>query len=272
VVLPYSINDTVVVPSSMVVGENDAAVGITVFNPTIQVGATYDIWYGGSGTTRTYTIVRTIAGSTDYATVTALMVPAKTDTLAKKSKGSASFTINDAKNQVTYPKMDISSLTGSITGAEIRIGNAATVNGTVVHTFAVTNNEIVPGTWSIPDSLVDEFIGGNLYVNVLSALRPTGEIRGQIANGLFVRDTISNPPVGTLPTITTYEASWVPNEGVAFYVSPAPTGAKSVKQTAPTEGDIVKTPPTNDVKSPDGSYSVTRTDLCMGRKSNGSIV
>jgi hypothetical protein len=67
---------------------------------------------------------------------------------------------------------------------------------------------------------------------------------------------IANPPVGTLPTITTYAANWVPNEGVSFYVSPAPTGAKSVKQTAPTEGDIVKTPPTNDVKSPDGSYSV----------------
>ncbi len=256
VVLPYAINDTVVVPSSMVVGENDAAVGITVFNPTIQVGATYDIWYGGSGTTRTYTIVRSIGASTQYATVTAMMNPVDTATAIKNSKGSSSFTINDAKTQVDYDKMVINSLSGPIVSAHIHAGTAATVNGPVVHTFAVTNNEIDKGTWSIPDSLVDDFIAGNLYVNIHTALKPGGEIRGQIADGLFPRAIIGNPPVGTLPTITTYAANWVPNEGVSFYVSPAPTGAKSVRQTAPTEGDIVKTPPTNDVKSPDGSYSV----------------
>jgi hypothetical protein len=150
VVLPYSINDTTVVPSAMVVGENDAAVGITVFNPTIQVGATYDIWYGGSGTTRTYTIVRSIASSTDYATVTATLNPVDTASAIKKSKGSASFTINDAKNQVDYPKMVINSLSGPIVSAHIHAGTAATTNGPVVHTFTVTNNEIVDkGTWSI---------------------------------------------------------------------------------------------------------------------------
>ena len=249
VVLPYNINDTLVVPSQMVVGQNDAAVGITVFNPTLQVGSTYEVWYGGttSSTTRTYTIVKPVSGSTDYATLSATLLPPDTASAIKKSKGSGSFTINDAKKQVTYGKLSISALSGPITTANI---HAVSATGPIVHTFTVTNNEVVAGTWAMPDSLADDFIAGNLYVSVKTALRPAGEIRGAITDGLFPRATIAPPPSGVLPKLTTYAENRVPNEGVSFYVSPAPSGAKSAQQSAPTVGEIVNVP------NPNGTYSV----------------
>ena len=250
VVLPYNINDTLVVPSQMIVGLNDAAVGITVFNPTLQVGSTYDIWYGGSGTTRTYTVVKPIEGSTDYATVNATLLPADTATVIKKANGSGSFTINDAKNQVTWAKLTTVSLSGPITGAAVRIGTSATINGPIVHALTVTNNEVVAGTWTLPDSLVDDFTSGNLYVSVSTALRVNGEIRGQITDGIFPRATIATAPSGTLPVLTTYAENRVPNEGLSFYVSPAPIGAKSVQQVAPTTGNVVG------VTNPNGTYSM----------------
>ncbi len=249
VVLPYNINDTLSLASDMVVGNNDGVVGITVFNPTLQVGSTYDVWYGGSGaSTRTYTIVKNISGSTDYATVTATMLPADTASAIKTSKGSGIFTINDAKNLVTYSKINIASLSGPITAAHIHVG-AAGVNGSVVHPFSIVNNSILDNTWSIPDSLVDEFISGNLYVNIHTALRPGGEIRGQIADGLFPRKIIASP-TAVLPKLTTYEENRAPSEGVAFYVSPAPLGAKSAVQSAPTTGPIVN------VANPEKTYSI----------------
>jgi len=249
-ILPYNINDTMIVASNMVVGQNDGVVGITVFNPTIQVGTTYEVWYGGSGaTTRTYTIVKPVTGSTDYATLSATMLPVDTAAAIQKGKGSGSFTINDAKNQVTYGKLSVNGLSGPITNAHIHAG-APGVAGPVVHPFTITNNEIVGGTWAIPDSLFDDFTAGNLYVNIHTALRPGGEIRGQIADGLTPRLTAAAPPVGVLASITTYAENRVPNEGVSFYVTPAPSGAKSVEQSAPTVGQVIGVP------NPNGTFSI----------------
>ena len=252
VVLPYAVNDTTIVPSQMVVGENDAQVGITVFNPTIQVGATYEIWYGGSGTSnRTYTIVKPVKGNADYATQSVSLKPTSSAAVYKNAKASASFTINDAKNTLTYTKFDISGLSGAITSAEIRVAVPTDSVGIPVFTLPSTSDAIAAGTWSsFPDSLFDDFVAGNLQVAIKTAARPIGEVRGQIADGLFPRATIGIPPVGTLPVITTYDANWVANEGVSFYVSPAPTGAKSAMQTAPTTGEIVNTP------NPEKTYSV----------------
>ena len=238
VVLPYKINDTVSIATDMVVGTNDGTVGITVFNPTVQVGTTYDVWYGGSGiSTRNYTVVKNISGSTDYATVTAAMVPVDATVAIKNSKGTGTFTINDAKNLVTYSKINIASLSGPITSAHIHVG-AAGVVGSVVHPFTVVNNSIVDNTWAIPDSLVDDFTAGNLYVNIHTALKPGGEIRGQIANGLFPRINVSSPSAILLP-LGSYPENRAPTEGVSFYVTPAPLGPKSALQVAPTTGPVV---------------------------------
>ncbi|MFZ4621723.1 MAG: CHRD domain-containing protein [Bacteroidota bacterium] len=250
VVLPYSINDTLIVPSTMIVGDNDAVVGISVFNPTLQVGTTYEVWYGGVATSRTYTIVRTISSSTKYATVTATLSPVDATVAIAKSKGSASFTINDAKNQIEYPAISISSLSGAITGANIRAAGPLPLTGPVVYTFTVVNDTVQGGTWSFPDSLFDDLVAGNLYVNIQTALKPNGEIRGQIADGIFPRSAVASAPTGTLPNIATYAEKRMVNEGVSFYVSPAPLGAKSMEQTVPTKGAVVN------VTNPEGTYSI----------------
>lgn len=251
VVLPYNINDTLrTLTSTNAVGENDAAVGMVVFNPILQAGNTFEVWYGGATTLRNYTIVKTISGSTDHATVTATMTAAKqvpANNTLPNAKGTGTFTINDAKTQVNY-NITYEGLTGVPTAAHIHIG-AAGSNGGVVHPFTITgttNAGTITGSWAIPDSLKDEFYAGNLYVNIHTAANPGGEIRGNIADGLFPRTALP-PAVSPLPSITTYTDHRLPNEGVSFFVAPAPKGPKTALQGT---ANIVNT------KSPDGIYSL----------------
>ena len=249
VVLPYKVNDTLTVPSSLVVGENDANVGVVIFNPTLQKGNTFDVWYGGDGTARNYTIVKTIGGSTDYATVTAALkatnsVPAINN--LPNAKGTGTFTINDAKTQVNY-KVTVEGLTGAITAAHIHTG-AKGKTGVPVHTLTFTGNTS-EGTWTIPDSLVSPFTAGNLYANVHTAANPNGEIRGQISDGMFERTALA-PAQTPLPKLTTYTDHRFPAEGLSFFVGPAPKGAKSAIQTAPSTGNVVNVP------NPEKTYSM----------------
>lgn len=248
-ILPYSVNDTVRLASTQIAGDNDAVIGMTIFNPTLQMGGTYEVWYGGATTTRNYTVVKLNTTSTDYTTVTATLsatnqVPA-INTLPN-AKGSGTFTINDGKNSVSYT-ISVQGLTGAITNAHIHAG-AKGVNGSVVHPLTFTGG-VSTGTWSIPDSLFDDFTAGNLYVNIHTAANPGGEIRGQIANGLFDRVDLANA-VTPLPAVTTYTAHRLPNEGLNFYVSPAPKGIKSAVQSAPGSGNVV------DVPNPERTYSL----------------
>jgi len=261
IVMPYILQDTLAtLQSTQVAGsvENDARLGLVVFNPTAQHGNTYEVWYGGSGTAlRNFTLVKTISGSTDHATV----ISALADTNAiPKATGTGWFTINDAKTQVRY-KVTVSGLTGPITSAQIHMGAAGT-NGLSVHAFNVVNNAIRDSVWLIPDSLVDDFISGNLYVAVNTAAYPGGEIRGQIADGLFPRAELPGAVQGTTP-ITSYTEHRVPGDGISFFAGPAPIGVKKVEQTAPSSGNVLNAP------DPGGIYSIIGpVDSLVGDKAS----
>ncbi len=251
VVLPYSINDVVTAKSTLQHGDNDATVGFQVFNPTLQTGGTYEVWYGGTATQKNYTIVQLDDKSTDMATQYAVLrdtnqVPRLTT--RPNSKGIGFFTLNDAMNRVKY-RVTVEGLSGPITGAHIHLGGYGT-NGAVVHPLGTFVNGVSDSSWAIPDSLVPVFTAGNMYVNVHTAAHPTGEIRDNISTGLFPRTNLAAPFSPPAPAITTYTAHRLPKLGLNFYVAPWPKGPKAVQETAPGSGNVV------DAANPSGTYSV----------------
>jgi hypothetical protein len=256
VVYPYKINDVITAVSTQESGDNDATLGYEIFNPTLQTGGVYEVWYGGSTAQKNYTIVQIDDKSTDMATVTAVLrdtnqVP-RLNT-RPNSKGFGQFTLNDAKNRVKY-RVGVTGLSGPVTSAVIAIGERTTLStaGITVHTLASFNsNGVSDSSWSIPDSLVDDFTAGNLYVNVRTAAQPNGEIRDNISTGLFPRTNLAAPFAPPAPALTTYTAHRLPNLGLNFYVAPWPVGPKSVQEVAPTTGSSVV-----DKANPSGSYSI----------------
>jgi len=231
VVIPYAVNDVLTPALEQTPGNsNDAKVGIKIFNPLLQRGDSYEVWWGGVGASRNYTIVKTISGSTDHALIKAHM---KSTTLPN-AKGVGLFTLNDAKTSLAYT-VTTTKLTGAITAGQIRIGaSGATGNSVFTLTFKghVSGTDTAKGVWSIPDSLKDELYAGNLYVNIQTAANPVSEIRGQISDGMFTRTNLASA-VAVPPEITTFTEHRLPAEGLSFYVSPATKGIKSVQQTAP---------------------------------------
>lgn len=252
VVQPYAINEVVRATSTLEAGDNDASVGFDVFNPTLQDGGTYEVWYGGSTATPNYTIVKIDDKSTNLATVTAVL--RDTNSVPRintrpTSKGYGEFTLNDAKTKVAY-RVGVTGLSGAITGAHIHLG-ARGASGGVVHPLGTFVNGVSDSTWNIPDSLVDDFTAGNMYVNIHTALFPGGEIRDNISTGLFPRTNLAPPYAPPAPAITTYTAHRVLSLGVNFYAAPWPVGPKSVLETAPgSNANVIDRP------NPSGSYSI----------------
>jgi hypothetical protein len=245
--------DTVFTASQNVVGNNDASINIVVYNASM-VGQKYDVWFGGSGATRNWTLVKQLPG-VDYATVTATMtapqeVPAITN--LPNAKGTGQFTINDAKDKITYA-ISVEGLSGTISGTHIHRG-AKGNTGAVVKTLSFTGGTAA-GTWSksdasepLADSLVTDFIAGNLYVNIHTATNPNGEIRGQISDGLLPREDL--PPAVASSTPAIYSAEEKKFVGFSLYVFPAPLGFKSATQTSPTTGNVENT------VNPEGTYKL----------------
>jgi hypothetical protein len=251
VVYPYKLLETVQNLTTNIVGNNDGAVGAVVFNPALQSGATYDVWYGGDIAGINWTVVRNISG-TDYATVTATMsanqtIPAITNAPFLKGKGY--FTINDAKNQIYY-SIILDSISSAVTSVVVKKGGKR-INGRVVKSLTVSGKQS-EGYWTtsdtqqpLTDSLFADFISGNLYAEVQTIKYPNGELRGQITDGMFPRADL---PFATNTTaaapITSYTEHRLPNEGFSLYGGPAPFGFKSAEQISPTRCNVVNTPNT----------------------------
>lgn len=233
------ISDTVLTSATNIIGNNDAQIGHVIFDKS-QSGQKYDIWFGGSGlSTRNWTIVKPIAGA-DYATVTANLIPVDTASVIKNSLGLFNFTIDDAMTSVKYSNFTLKSLSGPIESANIYM-SVYGINGPVAYNFPVVNNTIPDNTWQIPDSLVDDFIAGSLFVNIKTALRPNGEVRGQIADGMLLRQSI---PIQTFdpefPMKQKETFSYSENRliGFSLYIGPSIRGSKSLKQTSPSIGNV----------------------------------
>jgi len=105
---------------------------------------------------------------------------------APGASGLGFFTLSDAGLSFNITARDLS---GPIAGAHFH--NAARgVPGGIVRTLTFTtpaaNPATVTGVWTSSDpepltpALVQELRNGNIYVNVHTALNPTGEIRGQV--------------------------------------------------------------------------------------------
>jgi hypothetical protein len=228
-----------------VVGNNDGLVGFTLYNPAIA-GNRYDLWYGGSGTVRNWTLVKNLPG-TNYATVSALMSPKNqvpAITTLPNASGTGTFTLNDAKNQLSYT-ITVSGLTGAVSAAHIHRG-AAGVVGDPVHTITFTGTT-ASGTWTLPDSLFTDLIAGNLYVNVHTAANPGGEVRGQIAEGMIARQVMPAPAMTYISVFSFPEYRFT---GFSLHIGAAPVGVKSVMQTAPTSGNVIFVP------NPENTYRI----------------
>ncbi len=235
-----------------IVGENDATVDFVLFDP-IKVGNQYDIWFGGKGVERNWTVVKPITGN-DYATVSATLLPKNQvpaiNTLPY-AKGSGTFTINDAKTQIAY-SVSYDSLSGNTTGAHIHFGTAGIV-GPAVKTLTLSG-KTATGVWSksdgsepLVDSLITAFTSGNLYVNFHTAANAGGEIRGQIADGLLPRQVLPNPLTTITPITSLQENKLI---GFSLYVNNAIVGIKSVNQVAPTTGNVFG------ILNPEGTYRI----------------
>ncbi|MFA6438163.1 MAG: CHRD domain-containing protein, partial [Bacteriovoracaceae bacterium] len=252
IVHPYTVNDVVTIPSTLENGDNDASIGAEIFNPTVQNGGVFEIWYGGTSTPPNYTIVKIDDKSTDMTSVFADLratnqVPA--DSSRPNAKGFGRFTLNDAKTSLKY-RVSVQGLSGPITAAHIHKGARGVVGGTV-HKLGTFVNGVSDSAWVIPDSLLDDFTAGNLYVNVHTAARPGGEIRDNISTGLFARTALQGPYSPPAPSIkATYTAHRFPDLGLNFFAVPSPKGPKSVEEIAPGKGSVL------DNANPSKAYSV----------------
>ncbi|MFZ4619570.1 MAG: CHRD domain-containing protein [Bacteroidota bacterium] len=265
-----SIADSLTTLAVNTAGNNDGQVGVVVFDPA-AAGQVYDIWYGAVGPTIDWTIVKNLAG-TDYATVSANLsakkeVPAITT--LPNAQGTGTFTINDAHTQVAY-SITVSGLTGAITDAGIYFGTY-NLSGPLVKTLSFSGNT-ASGIWSksdvsqsFADSLFKYFVAGNLYVNIKTAANPNGEVRGQIADGMNVRQTI-DPLIAVSQPIYSYTENRF--AGFSLYVGKAKLGSKGVQQTAPTVGSVINT------VNPENTYRLVDTLhlLFAGTKANEAKV
>jgi hypothetical protein len=229
-----SIDDSLENAAANVVGQNDGRIGFVLYDPA-AAGQIYDIWYGGTPSIQNWTVVKCLADA-DYAEVSAALKPSNVVppvTTQPGATGAGIFTINDAKNQVKY-SLSVFGLSGAVTNAFIKQAEAG-VNGPAVYSLTF-NGTSAAGTWAIPDSLIDDFTAGNLSVEVQTAANPAGEIRGQIANGMVLRQ---NVPAVTAPLPGVFNYSENRLTGFSLFVAPAPKGIKSVRQTAPTAGNVL---------------------------------
>lgn len=92
--------------------------------------------------------------------------------------GGGQFIIDTDANTVDY-RIAFTGLTAAETSAHIHGPADPGTNGGVLHALAVGNPKI--GTWSYVETEEGDILAGKTYVNVHSAVFPSGEIRGQIS-------------------------------------------------------------------------------------------
>jgi len=247
-----SVADSLSNIAANIVGNNDGQVGYVLYEPSIA-GQVFDIWYGGNNLTRDWTVVKNLPNS-DYASVTANLSALKqipAITTLPNAKGTGTFTLNDAKDQLTY-SISASGLSGSITAAHIHLGSSS-ANGLPVKTLTFSGTTAA-GVWAkndatdpFADSLFKKLIAGELYVNIHTAANPGGEIRGQISDGMNLRQSVDMTLNPVKPIFSNVENRF---SGFSLFIGRAKAGTKSVQQTSPTIGNVLNTP------NPENSYRV----------------
>ena len=119
--------------------------------------------------------------------------------------GVASLSINATMDSICL-SVSVTGLSGAITGAHIHSG-AMGVNGPVLFdlTSQFTGNHataIITGS-DLTDSLLSEYLKGNMYLNVHTAANPNGEIRGQIYPESDIQFTAMLDGDQEVPAVTT---------------------------------------------------------------------
>ncbi len=100
--------------------------------------------------------------------------------------------------RVTYANLDSTFL-----AAHFHLG-AAGVNGPVVMPITTFAGNTAQGTWSdVPDSLIDQMLMGNIYINIHSKKYPAGEIRGQLQLADGTPFSISLSSAQSVPSLNT---------------------------------------------------------------------
>lgn len=105
--------------------------------------------------------------------------------------GCGTFLIDTCDNTVDY-YIVFTGLSATETGAHIHGPAAPGANGGVLHVLPAGSPKV--GSWTYDESLEDDLLSGNLYVNIHSAALPAGEIRGQISSHVAIIDDDQEVP------------------------------------------------------------------------------
>nr|MBP6672302.1 CHRD domain-containing protein [Bacteroidota bacterium] len=245
-VLPYAMQDSLENSGENVIGTGDGKIGVKILDPYSVVGGTYDFWFGISGASSTWTMVRNVSGS-EYTTIKTILsageVAVPRPNPQPNSTGTASFTLNDAMDRISF-SVNVNSV-NDITSIEIGRG-PKTQNGAILKVLAVNTKNAV-GVWTSADSVqpltqsvIRDLAAGFLYVIVRSVKFPNGEIRGQFFEGNIPRVSLAIPDFATSSrSVFSFPENRFPGEGISLYVSPAPVGFKAGEQMKPSRSNIV---------------------------------
>ncbi len=245
-VVPYMIKDSLIDIGENIIGHNDGRIGLRILDPYSVIGGSYDIWYGISGSSSTWTMVKNLPG-TDLATIKTqltygnLALPRPNP--ISSASGSASFTINDAMDKILF-SVETNTAT-NVTSIELARG-PKTQNGYLVKTLS-TGSKNATGLWTrsdaiqpLTDSVIKDLAAGFLYVIVKSTAYPNGEMRGQLFDGTIPRVLLPIPDFATSArSVLSFQENRFPFEGFSLFVSPAPVGFKSGEQITPSRSNIV---------------------------------
>lgn len=95
----------------------------------------------------------------------------------------------------------IDNTSGSITGAHFHNGKVG-MDGGVVHNITSSfTDRSATGSWDVPESLLQDLLLGNLYLNIHTTAFPSGETRGQVivsSGTAFTADLTPNQETGTV--------------------------------------------------------------------------
>jgi hypothetical protein len=105
--------------------------------------------------------------------------------------GCGTFLIDTCANTVDY-YIVFTDLSAAEVGAHIHGPAAPGTNGGVVHALPAGSPKV--GSWTYDESVENDLLQGNLYVNIHTTAFPAGEIRGQISSHVAIIDDDQEVP------------------------------------------------------------------------------
>lgn len=95
--------------------------------------------------------------------------------------GLGSFGLSMDNSKLNF-KIICQGLTGAITSAKLYIGTIGMVGVEVADISSFINGNVITGTIIPTDSVLNNIIAGEIYLNITTAQNPTGELRSQLVN------------------------------------------------------------------------------------------